>query len=119
MSIQFVSCNDESCPLNEGKNCRASWLMVDEDGKCAIRDQCHDEKSTIETYVDLKECRCESCNNWELDEASQIGQCGLREDLFFRLKKTLKDKKEVFLGPFCFSYEKQISEPGAFDKVVI
>lgn len=114
MSVQFVSCNDEACPFNEDRQCRAVWMMVDEDGKCAIRSQPHDQKSETESYVDLKECRCESCDNWEFDEFSKLGQCGLRTDLHFQSRKKAEDE----VGPYCYSYEKQIREPGPFDGAV-
>lgn len=115
MSLQFVACNAVDCPMNEGKQCRSPWIMVDKDGKCAIRDQPMTDKSQVETYVEIKECRCKSCDQWELNEVNKMGQCGFREDLFFRLRKTLDYKNKVCMaGPFCFTYEKQIDEPDPF-----
>lgn len=107
MSVQFVSCNDTSCPMNQSKTCRAPYLFVDENGNCKIKHGPKEEPSPIEKYVELRECRNCKCNQWVLDEASQLGQCNLRADLFF-----FSDTKKPEDKPICFEYMKQITEPG-------
>lgn len=108
--MQFVSCNDITCPLNEGKQCRAPFIAVGVDGKCLIRDNGPlDGKSETEKYVEIRTCQCQKCNYWELDEARNVGSCGLRESLFFSQDRN-EDKT---LGkPECDTYKKQISQPG-------
>ena len=106
-TIQFVSCADESCPFNEGKGCRAPFIAINELGQCMIREGGpFENKSATENYVEIKECRCQKCNFWELDEAINVGRCGLGENLFFMQYKDLQ------LGPKCNVFDKQIPEPG-------
>lgn len=115
MSIQFISCNAEECPLNEDKQCRAPWIVADESGKCLIRaNGPYDGKSETEKYVDLMECRCEQCRHWERDQSTLLGQCGLGTDLFFNLKwveNPADPENPTPVGPVCNDYDKQISEP--------
>jgi hypothetical protein len=100
MSLQFVSCNDTSCPLNQSKQCRAPFIFVDENGTCSIRNAGpHDNKAEVETYVDLKRCDCTKCDNWEEDLLG-AGTCGFRGNLFFTDKN------------ICHEFEKQVGEPG-------
>lgn len=117
MSIQFISCTATDCPLNCDKQCRAPYIMVDEAGKCAIRDGGpYLGKSAIENYVDLRECKCSSCSFWERNEVSQLGQCGFRADLAFSYKKGTDQKTTE--GPFCRERQKQIDSPPPFSTSV-
>ena len=112
--MQFVSCNDESCPFNTQRTCRAPWLTVDENGKCMIRENGpFTTPSATEQYVEIRSCSCQKCNNWEVDEATGVGTCGLRDSLAFVWHKN-PDVKETdqALGPVCTVYEKQIAQPG-------
>lgn len=113
MSMRFVACSAIDCPMNQEKQCRAPFIMVDKEGYCIIKGNGpHDMKSITESYVDIRECRCKDCNNWEIDkmlsdETREIGVCGLGLDLFFT-------KRDV-LGTSCAkcnTFEKQISKPG-------
>lgn len=105
--MQFVACGDESCPLNESKSCRAPFIAIDENGQCMIRENGPFlNKSQTENYVEIRECRCQKCNHWEKDQATEVGTCGLREDLFFN------SFKNEALGPKCSALEKQIEKPG-------
>jgi len=96
--------------------------MVDEDGRCAIRDGGpHEDKSPTEKYVELRECNCKSCNHWEEDKATQKGDCGLHEDLFFKIlniKDEYNPKKSQPDGPFCHAYDKQIPKTPPFQAEV-
>jgi hypothetical protein len=65
-----------------------------------------ENKSQTEQYVEIRECRCQKCNSWELDEVMNIGVCGLRADLFFAQYKNEE------LGPKCNVFDKQIATPG-------
>lgn len=110
MNQRFVSCTATSCPMNSDKQCRAPFLMVDQEGKCLIMDNGpHECKSPTENYVDIKECRCKGCNHWELNESGHqpIGSCGLGADLFFRL---IKDDDGV-ASAGCHDFQKQIKPP--------
>lgn len=105
--MQFVACGDESCPMNEGRTCRAPFIAIDDEGRCMIREGGpFTLKSSTENYVEIRECRCQKCNFWELDEANLVGACGLRENLFF------EQHKDQPLGPKCSAFEKQIEKPG-------
>ena len=107
MNPQFVSCSDQSCPFNEQKGCRSPFIIVVENGKCSIRESGpFDNKASIETYVDIKECRCQKCHHWELDEATNIGRCGFADSLFFN------QYRNEPLGPICNTFEKQVQQPG-------
>lgn len=104
--MQFVSCSDVSCPFNELKQCRAPFIAIDEQGLCVIKEGGpFGNKSQTERYVEIKECRCQLCNYWELDDSTNIGSCGLRENLHFEARKDL-------VGPKCSTYDKQIEKPG-------
>ena len=105
--MQFVSCSDDSCPLNVDKQCRAAFIAIGDDGKCMIRDGGpFDNKSPTESYVEILECRCQKCNHWELDEEHNMGSCGLRDSLFF-------DKPRMSsAAPKCSIIAKQITQPG-------
>jgi len=106
-TMQFISCSDESCPFNEGKSCRAPFIAINEVGKCMIReDGPFVNKAPTENYVEIRECRCQKCNHWELDEALNIGRCGLGESLF------MVQYKNEPLGPKCNTFTKQIAQPG-------
>lgn len=105
--MQFITCSDEGCPFNKDKSCRAPFVMIDDNGRCLIRD--HGPftfKSETEQYVEIRECRCQKCNHWELDESINMGTCGLRENLHF-----IQHKDEP-VGPKCSNFEKQIEQPG-------
>jgi len=105
-TLRFVSCMDESCPLNETKQCRAPMIAIGTNGACLLRENGPFEgKSETEKYVEISECRCQKCNHWELDEVSNTGVCGLAENLTF-----LQHKNEP-LNPQCQTFEKQISAP--------
>lgn len=105
--MQFVSCSDTACPFNEGKSCRAPFIAINELGQCMIREYGpFENKATTESYVEIRECRCQKCHHWELDDASNVGTCGLRDDLVFI------QLKDLVLGPKCNAYNKQISSPG-------
>lgn len=109
--MQFVSCWDTECPFNAAKACMAKEISVNESGACRTRFG-QGKKSEIEGYVKIAECSCSRCNNWELDEATNLGKCGLREDLLFSLIRQADGsiKKEA---PKCDTFaNKQISEPG-------
>lgn len=118
MSIQFVLCNDIDCPLNHDKQCLAKWITVKKDGRCSVRDQLHEDKWPTENYVDMKECLNKSCDHWEMDEATEKGQCGFRENLFFKLRRVEDEKKrKMMIGPFCSEFERQIGQPDPFSNV--
>lgn len=111
MSMQFISCGDTGCPMNEGKTCRARFIFVGGDGECRLKKEGpHKDKAPIEGYVELRECRCSTCNYWELDEATQVGQCAAREDLFFFISKA--DLAREDSSPVCNNFRAQISQPG-------
>jgi hypothetical protein len=116
MSIQFVACACLDCPMNEGKQCRAPFIFVDKNGLCTIKDNGpYDNKSAMERYVDLQECHCDRCRHWEMDEATQMGQCGFRSDLFFNKEvSTLVSGSgaEQRVSSKCEEFAKQIPEPG-------
>ena len=106
-TMQFVTCGDESCPFNENKTCRAPFIAINELGLCMIREGGpFKDKSDVDKYVEIRECRCQKCNFWELDEALNIGRCGLGDPLFFNQTENSP------LGPKCSTYEKQIGQPG-------
>lgn len=108
--LAFVACNDTACPLNEGKQCRAPFIAVNEHGICIIRDSGpHHNKSETERYVEIMECQCQKCNHWEVDEAKNVGSCGFRDKLFFNQFK-LADG--TYGPPTCNEIAKQISQPG-------
>jgi hypothetical protein len=87
--------------MNDQKQCRAPFIFVDKDGSCMIRSQGpFENKSEMERYVDLQECHCKKCRHWEVDEATDMGQCGFRAPLFF-------DKAGK-----CDEFAKQVEEPG-------
>lgn len=107
MNARFVACTCISCPMNGDKQCRAPFLMVDEDGHCLIKDAGpYTNKAPTESYVDIMECRCKSCQHNEKDESMATPRfvCGLGEDLFFKLRQV--NDKEVAL---CHAYEKQVT----------
>lgn len=105
--MQFVGCSDESCPFNLSKTCRAPYIAIDEEGRCMIREGGpFTTPSPTEQYVEIRECRCQKCNSWELDEETGIGTCGLRDSLVFI------QQKDQQVGPKCTVFEKQISQPG-------
>lgn len=102
--MNFVSCNLTTCPLNEQRQCRSPFLMVDLDGKCVIpATGTHDTKSPIENYVEVKECNCKRCDYWVRNEVSGLGQCGNTEPLHFNLRN-----QDLAV---CNTYENQIEEP--------
>lgn len=106
-TTQFVSCGDQSCPFNESKTCMAPFIAINEQGFCMIREGGpFDNKAQSENYVEIKECRCQKCNYWELDEAINVGRCGFGEKLFF------VQYKDAPLGPKCNTFDKQIEQPG-------
>lgn len=108
--MQFVACNDITCPFNQTKQCRAPFIAIGPDGKCLIRDGGpFENKSETEKYVEIRTCLCQKCNYWELDEARQVGSCGFREDLFF---SQARDEDKALGKPECDTYKKQISQPG-------
>lgn len=80
--------------------------MVDQDGRCIVRhDGPHENKSVTDNYVEIRECSCQKCNHWELENDGETGKCGLGAGL------ALVDKSEDH-GPICSDYKKQIGEPG-------
>jgi hypothetical protein len=100
MSMQFISCNDVDCPLNESKQCRAPFIFVAADGTCSVRNSGpYDNKAEVESYVNLKRCECTKCDHWEEDAMGE-GSCGFRGNLFFTAVN------------ICHEFEKQIGEPG-------
>lgn len=109
MSTQFIACTDSTCPMNEDKQCRSPFIMVDEEGFCSLRKTSgpFDAKSLTENYVDLRECKCYGCDHWELDEATGYGVCGLHEDLFFSIRQMANG--DAF--PKCMAFDKQIDPP--------
>lgn len=108
--MNFVSCSMTSCQLNEMRQCRAPFLMVDINGDCVILESGpHDNKSQVENYVEVKECNCKRCNYWERNEVNGLGKCGNTEPLHFGNRLT-KSK--------CHSVELQIDEPPAFGTIV-
>lgn len=110
MNVRFVACSETSCPMNCDKQCRAPFLMVDENGYCMIRDGGpYDNKAATESYVDIRECRCKSCNHWEKDESGvvPVGVCGLGSDLFFSLRS-----KDGNPASICSDFDKQVDQPG-------
>jgi Zn finger protein HypA/HybF involved in hydrogenase expression len=62
-------------------------------------------KAQLEIYVEVYECRCQQCDNWEQDPVTEAGICALGEDLSF-----LQHQGEP-LNPKCASFEKQIGAP--------
>jgi hypothetical protein len=93
------------------KTCRSRAIFVGDDGACRVKKEGpHGNKAEIEGYVDLRECRCSRCNYWELDERTQIGQCGAREDLFFFMAR--RDAEQGESSPVCNNFRKQIDQPG-------
>jgi len=108
--MNFVSCSVETCPLNTSRQCRAPFLMVDISGNCVIKDKGpHDNKSTTEKYVDIKECNCKKCYYWERNEFTGLGKCGNNDPLHFE-KRDEKAK--------CKAIDSQIDEPPAFPNIV-
>lgn len=107
--VYFVACTDITCPLNQDRQCRAPFISIDSDGKCMIREggPFHG-KSPTEKHVEIIECQCQKCHHWELDEATNIGACGLRADLFFRQEI---GKDSVLGPPSCNEYSKQVNPP--------
>jgi hypothetical protein len=107
---QFVACADESCPMNADRQCRSPFIVVDEDGFCALRKNngpfpIKSQKSQTESYVTIRECKCLHCRHWEVDEETEFGACGIRDDLFFNIRN------------MCDAFEKQIEEPGFASKL--
>ena len=110
-AFQFVSCSDTSCPMNADKQCRAPLITVDDEGLCAIKEKGpFNGKAPSEKHVEILECLCQKCDAWELDEASNIGSCGLRTPLFF--EKARDADGELLKCPKCNDYAKQISTFG-------
>jgi hypothetical protein len=104
---QFVTCSDESCPFCEEKQCRSPFVVINEKGQCSIRESGpYDNKASTESYVEIRECQCQKCNHWEVDEYLNMGACGFRESLVFA------QYKNEPLGPKCREFEKQIPPPG-------
>ena len=82
--IQFVSCTVTKCPMNEEKQCRAPLIMVDEHGFCITKEEGpHENKSPVEQYVEIRECKCKDCDSWEEDFDTDLGRCGLEDRLSF------------------------------------
>lgn len=108
--MQFVSCSDTTCPMNQDKQCRAPFITINQDGTCKIRDAGpYDGKAETEKYVEIKECQCSKCNHWEQNAATLIGACGLHSNLFFDRKKVQED---AYGKPVCDTFHKQITPPG-------
>jgi len=111
MTKQFVACAAKDCPYNTDRECRASSIVVDDEGRCLDKTVEGGQRSPTETYVELRECKCESCISWEervYREGGVIkkqGQCGLGSSLYF------KYRDDSFDGPFCNAHDKQITEP--------
>lgn len=105
---QFVSCSDTSCQMNKDKRCHSPFIVVDDDGFCALRKNNgpFPIKSPTETYVTIRECKCLECRNWEVDPETEFGTCGLREPLWFNIRN------------MCNEFEKQIEEPGFTSRLV-
>jgi 23S rRNA G2445 N2-methylase RlmL len=106
--MRFVACTEESCPMNDTRQCRAQWISFDEHGFCLVRmEGLTGKKSPTERHVEITECRCQKCNHWELDETAcaNIGSCGLGADL------VVIQHKNQPLGPKCSIFDRQISEP--------
>lgn len=92
--IQFVSCTVTKCPMNADKQCRAPLIMVDEHGFCVTKeDGPHENKSDVEQYVEIRECKCQECDSWEMDFDTDLGRCGLEDRLSFG--GALKDDQEA------------------------
>ena len=112
MSTQFIACKAEDCPYNAERQCRSPSIVVDNDGRCLGKVAEGVCKSSVEAYVELRECRCESCTSWEervYREAGilkKLGQCGFGSDLYFQYKN-----KDLLEGPFCNHHERQVNEP--------
>jgi hypothetical protein len=109
MSLQFIACKAEDCPLNQDRQCRAPFIMVGPDGRCLMRDD-HvpaGPKSATENYVDLRACQCSGCDFWERDEANQSGKCGFGADLAFAY-----DSSKALAGPYCLEFAGQVSRTG-------
>ena len=106
-TMQFIGCNDDECPLNQDRQCRAPWIAVDSDGNCITRSKGpFDNKSETERYVELSSCSCTSCVLWEReDDDSDEGRCGAGKDLHFVPRDA---------GVKCLEFEKQIDEPDPF-----
>ena len=110
-AFQFVSCSDSACPMNSDKQCRAPLITVDDEGLCTIKEKGpFNGKSASEKHVEILECVCQKCDAWELDEASNIGSCGLRAPLAF--EKARDADGEVLKCPKCNDYARQISTFG-------
>jgi len=105
--MQFVTCNDGSCPLNQQGSCRAPFIALDDQGRCLIREGGpFTNIAQTEQYVEIKECRCQKCASWELDEETNVGRCGLGDSL------TFVQHKDQQVGPKCNVFDKQIAQPG-------
>ena len=82
-AVQFVSCTVVSCPMNQDKQCRSETIDVDEDGVCMTQGSQEGTPSPTERHVTINECKCEECDDWEKDDHTEKGRCGLEEPLFF------------------------------------
>lgn len=124
VNMRFVSCTDESCPLNSQRQCRGPYIMLGENGECVTRiEGPHDNKSETEDYVEIRECCNTRCIHWQQDEESEIGVCGLADDLKI-VKVVLQgpDGQELFerdesgktvpkVSTVCMIYNNQIQQP--------
>ena len=74
----------------------------------------HEEKSPTEGYVEIKECKCQECDSWELDydvkddEGNPTGRCGLEDSLSFVSRVDPVEEEE---GPKCLIFENQVGTP--------
>lgn len=119
-NMQFVTCNETTCPFNEGRECRASFLMIDSNGKCVIKDKGpFDGKAVTQNYVDIRECRCKVCNHWEKDELTEIGQCGLRDSLHFNQRKVDPNQPTGPSQAACSTFEQQVEQPENFPRQIV
>jgi len=87
----FIACTECDCPLNENRRCRSSFISVDENGYCTIRNNGpYDPKSLTDNYVEVIECLCQRCQWWEIDEAHNVGRCGFNTELAFLTDRDLE-----------------------------
>lgn len=101
--ITFVTCSATSCPSNKSKSCRAKRISVSEKGVCSSFNQAVDQSPT-ENYVNIESCACHKCDNWEVDEVTNLGKCGASsQQLHF---ESTND------GPMCLNFKNQIGQPG-------
>jgi hypothetical protein len=109
--------------MNKDKQCRSEAIDVDEDGVCMTQEAPEGSPSPTERHVTINECKCEECDDWERDEHTEKGRCGLEEPLFFigRSDRTApgtgediaeRKRKELSEGRAkCQVFEKKIGEP--------